>query len=87
MTTQSTDPIVAGARALAEALDTDEPISLTDGELLSLAENAAEELRRRLPRYALEQGDLDEDSLPEIEARESLLETIQSFAPRADVAA
>lgn len=64
---------------LRQALDTDEPIHASDDQLAELAELAAEELRRRLPRYALDQGDLDDDAEGEVEAREQLVAGIADY--------
>jgi hypothetical protein len=39
--------------------DEDKPIALDDADLIRVMAAAATELRRRMPRYAFEQGDLD----------------------------
>ena len=66
-----------GLMALEQALADDDPIELTDVELARLAELACEELRRRLPRYALEQGDIDDGA--GVAMREQLAEATAAF--------
>ncbi len=73
------DPLRKALDELRKALDDDQPVGLTDGELAELCELAADELSRRLPRYALDQGDLDEDSEPEIDSREDLLVAVKFY--------
>lgn len=68
----------AGLQELREALDNDQPIGLSDEEIFDLIEGAADELVRRLPRYALDQGDLEGSDEPAIEARENLLVEIRA---------
>lgn len=60
--------------------DSDEPIGATDEELAKLAYMVADELRKRYPRYGLEQGDLDDTD--EVEARELLMDAARDFYAR-----
>lgn len=74
-------------QGLRIALDNDQPVELTDAELFDLAECAADELVRRMPRYALEQGDLDAGDEPRVDAREDLLLAVRDTKEREEVSA
>jgi hypothetical protein len=75
----TTTTIRLALQQLRVALKNDDVIDLSDDELAELAELAADELVRRLPRYALEAHDLPHTAEPQIEAREDLLDAIRQY--------
>lgn len=55
----------------------DEPVGLSDDELLDLVYAGCEELRRRRPRYAFEQGDLEgPDQYEQMESAEHAVQCV-----------
>lgn len=74
----SGDSFALALAELREALAEDQPIAPTDTDLLDMAQLCADELCRRLPRYALNLGDLPEDAEDQVAARESIFNIILS---------
>lgn len=64
---------------LREANDNGSGIFLNDKQTYEMIELLAEELVARLPRYAIEQGDLELSDDPKVEAREDLLVQIRFY--------
>lgn len=60
-------------------LSQDEPCNLSDEDLLRLAHAACEELRRRMPRYALEQDDLPPGSEHAVEVAEEAVRAVEKL--------
>lgn len=61
---------------------TDDPVPASDKELADLAYACAEELRKRYPRYALEQGDIDDAA--EVRRREEFAAAADTFREATD---